>query len=52
MDNYLRTTRKNSINKLIFQNWIWIESKIDTKLIANQFKVYSKFRKKDVTNEV
>ena len=52
MYNYFKTTRKNSIAKLIFKNWIWIESKIDPKLLSNQYRVYSKSRKKDVTNEV
>jgi len=52
MDNYFKNTRKNSIAKLIFKNWIWIESKIDTNLQSNQYRVYSKSRKKDVTNEV
>ena len=40
------------ISKLILKNWIWIESKIDPNLQANQYRVYSKSRKKDVTNEV
>ena len=52
MDNYFKNTRKNSIAKLIFKNWIWIESKIDSSLQSNQYRVYSKSRKKDVTNEV
>ena len=52
MYNYFKTTRKNSIAKLIFKNWIWIESKIDPNLLSNQYRVYSKSRKKDVTNEV
>ena len=52
MDKYFKTTRKNSIAKLIFKNWIWIESKIDPNLPSNQYRVYSKSRKKDVTNEV
>ena len=52
MDEYFKKTRKNSIAKLIFKNWIWIETKIDPNLLSNQYRVYSKSRKKDVTNEV
>ena len=52
MDEYFKVTRKNSIAKLIFKNWIWIEIKIDPNLPSNQYRVYSKSRKKDVTNEV
>jgi len=52
MDKYFKNTRKNSIAKLIFKNWIWIETKIDPNLLSNQYRVYSKSRKKDVTNEV
>ena len=52
MDKYFSTTRRNSINKLIFKNWIWIETKIDSNLLSNQYRIYSKSRKKDVTHEV
>ena len=43
---------EKTINSLIFKNWIWIELKIDDKINSNEFRVYSKKRKKDVTNEV
>ena len=46
MDKYFRETRKNSIAKLIFKNWIWIELKIDESLHSNEFRVYSKKRRK------
>ena len=49
---YITKTREKTINSLIFKNWIWIELKIDDSINSNQFKVYSKKRKKDVTNEV
>ena len=52
MYTYIKVTKKNSITKLIFKNWIWLETKIDLKLITYQYRVYSKSRKKDVTNEV
>ena len=44
--------KKKIINTLIFKNWIWIELKIDNSLNSNDFRVFSKKRKKDVTNEV
>tara|TARA_B100001029_G_C14912561_1_gene367351 strand:- start:380 stop:826 length:447 start_codon:yes stop_codon:yes gene_type:complete len=50
--DYITRTREKTINSLIFKNWIWIELKIDDSINSNQFKVYSKKRKKDVTNEV
>tara|TARA_B100000965_G_scaffold61695_1_gene47487 strand:- start:299 stop:1819 length:1521 start_codon:yes stop_codon:yes gene_type:complete len=49
---YITKTREKTINSLIFKNWIWIELKIDDSINSNEFKVYSKKRKKDVTNEV
>ena len=52
MDHYFKKTRKNSIIKIMFKNWIWIDSKINPSLQTNQFRVYSKSREKDVTNEV
>ena len=52
MYTYVKLTKKNSITKLIFKNWVWIETKIDPKLKTYQYRVYSKSRKKDVTNEV
>jgi len=50
--DYITKTREKTINSLIFKNWIWIELKIDDSINSNEFKVYSKKRKKDVTNEV
>ena len=52
INEYITKTREKVINTLIFKNWIWIELKIDEKLHSNQFRVYSKKRRKDVTNEV
>ena len=45
-------TKKAAINKLIFKNWIWINLKIDTNLKSNEYRIFSKKRKKDVTSEV
>ena len=52
MEHYIKNNKKNSISKLILQNWIWIEVKVDNKLETHQFNVYSRSKKKDVTNEV
>ena len=52
INEFITKTRDKVINTLIFKNWIWIELKIDEKLHANEFRVYSKKRRKDVTNEV
>tara|TARA_Y100000389_G_scaffold204820_1_gene259907 strand:+ start:18313 stop:19827 length:1515 start_codon:yes stop_codon:yes gene_type:complete len=52
MYNYINNNKKKIINTLIFKNWIWIELKIDNSLNSNDFRVYSKKRKKDITNEV
>ena len=38
--------------KLMFKKLIWIEIKTDKFLHMNDFRVFSKKRKKDVTNEV
>ena len=50
--DYITKTKEKTINSLIFKNWIWIELKIDNSINSNEFRVYSKKRKKDVTNEV
>ena len=52
INEYITKTRDKVINTLIFKNWIWIELKIDKMLHSNEFRVYSKKRRKDVTNEV
>jgi len=49
---YLTKTKEKTINSLIFKNWIWIELKIDDSINSNEFRIYSKKRKKDVTSEV
>ena len=52
MNDYILNTKKAVINKLIFKNWIWINLKIDTNLKSNEYRIFSKKRKKDVTSEV
>ena len=36
----------------MFKKLMWIEIKLEEKLNSNEFRVYSKKRKKDVTHEV
>ncbi len=52
MNDYILNTKKSVINKLIFKNWIWINLKVDPNLKSNQYRIFSKKRKKDITNEV
>ena len=42
MDKYFKNTRKNSIAKLIFKNWIWIETKIDSNYEKLFFEAFGK----------
>ena len=52
LNEYIKTSKKKAINTLIFKNWIWIDLKVDSLLKNNEFRVFSRKRKKDVTNEV
>ena len=36
----------------MFKKLMWIEIKLNEKLHSNEFRVFSKKRKKDITNEV
>ena len=47
-----KVSKKKAVNTLIFKNWIWIDLKVDSLLKNNEFRVFSRKRKKDVTNEV
>tara|TARA_B100001769_G_C21726978_1_gene399602 strand:- start:18 stop:620 length:603 start_codon:yes stop_codon:yes gene_type:complete len=52
VEEYILNSKKKSLNKLMFRKLMWIEIKEDESLHVNDFKVFSKKRKKDVTNEV
>ena len=52
IEKYLKTAKRSSLNKYMFKKLMWIEIKLEEKLNSNEFRVYSKKRKKDVTNEV
>ena len=51
IEKYLKTAKRSSLNKYMFKKLMWIEIKLE-KLSSNEFRVYSKKRKKDVTHEV
>ena len=50
--DYIKNTKKKAISSLILKHWIWIDLKIDKSEKTNQFRVFSRKRKKDVTKEV
>ncbi len=52
LESYIMQNKKKSLNKFMFKKLMWIEIKIDSELTSSEFRVYSKKRKKDVTNEV
>ena len=52
VEDYILKSKKKSLNKIMFRKIMWIQIKKDDSLNISDFKVYSKKRKKDVTNEV
>ena len=52
IEEYIYSSRKKSLNKFMFKKLMWIEFKTDSKLNVSEFRVFSKKRKKDVTDEV
>jgi len=52
VEEYILNSKKKSLNKLMLKKLMWIEIKTDEILHINNFRVFSKKRKKDVTNEV
>ena len=52
IEKYLKTVKRKSLNKYMFKKLMWIEIKLDQKMHSNEFRVFSKKRKKDITNEV
>ena len=50
--NYITKEKKHFIKNLLFKNWMLIEIKINNELSLNNFMIYSKKQRKDVTNEV
>ena len=52
VQEFITTSKRKSLNKLMFRKLMWIEIKIDPALNISNFRVFSKKRKKDVTDEV
>ena len=52
VEEYILNNKKKKLNMFMFRKLMWIEIKTDETLYVNEFKVFSKKRKKDVTNEV
>ncbi len=49
---YLNETKSKVVKNFMWQHWVWLEIKADDTLSPDNFQVYSKRRKTDVTDEV
>jgi len=49
---YLQETKASVVTSFMWQHWVWLEIKPDESLKPDEFRVYSKRRKSDVTNVV
>ncbi|UCD38190.1 MAG: Rne/Rng family ribonuclease [Fidelibacterota bacterium] len=49
---YLRETKSQVVKNFMWQHWVWLEIKADDSLRPDDFRVYSKRRKADVTDQV
>ena len=52
MVDYINETKSKVISGFMWDNWMLIEIQKDTQLRPDEFKVYSKKRREDVTSEV
>ena len=50
--NYILNEKKHFTKNFLFKKWMLITIKPNPELALNNFKVYSKKQRKDVTNEV
>ena len=50
--NYILKEKKHFIKNLLFKNWMLIEVKPNSELALNNFMIYSKKQRKDVTDQV
>ena len=50
--NYILKEKKQFIKNLLFKNWMLIEVKPNSELALNNFMIYSKKQRKDVTDQV
>lgn len=49
---HLRETKSKVVKNFMWQHWVWLEIKADDTLSPEDFRVYSKRRRADVTDEV
>jgi len=49
---HLHETKSKVVKNFVWQHWVWLEIKADDTLSPDSFRVYSKRRKTDVTDEV
>jgi len=49
---YLHETKSKVVKSFMWQHWVWLEIKTDDTLSLDSFRVFSKRRKADVTDEV
>ena len=52
MMDYINETKSKVISGFMWENWMLIEIQKDSHLLPNEFRVYSKKRRLDVTEEV
>ena len=52
MANYIQETKPKAISGFMWDNWVLIEIQKDAYLSPHEFRVYSKNRQEDVTDEV
>jgi hypothetical protein len=52
VEDYVINNKKKSLNKFMFRNLMWINIKLGSSLNIDEFKVFSRKQKKDVTNEI
>ena len=52
MADYIYETKSKVISGFMWKNWILIEVNKDPQIPAGSFRVYSKKRREDVTDEV
>ena len=52
MVDYIYQTKSKVISGFMWKNWMLLDFKADDKLSKHEFRVFSKKRKKEVTDEV
>ena len=49
---HITQTRSKVVKNFMWQHWVWLEFTADEQLKPDEFRVYSKRRKADVTDSV